>query len=239
VSERRLLLALDTATRHPTLALVERDDEVVGESQWESQHRHGEELLQRLDTLLANAGVRPRDLSGVIVGIGPGSFTGLRIGLATAKTMAYSLDVPIVGVSTTQALALAALDGESGRTEFAVSLPAGATDRYVHRVVVDGDTVTEQAPPQLVVPGSAFDAACSDALIVAVDLDGAEDISDEDAQRGETALAGLARALAMLGTQALKAGRQDDIERLVPAYVALPRGIARAVAEMTWSPDLR
>jgi len=239
VTEHHLLLALDTATRHPTLALAEPDGDIVGERQWESQHRHGEELLQRLDDLLAHAAAKPRDVAGVIVGIGPGSFTGLRIGLATAKTIAYSLDVPIVGISTTQALALAAFDGESGRAEFAVTLPAGAKDRYVHRVVVDGASVTEQGSPQLVVPGAAFDAACTDALVVAVDLDAADDISDEDAERGEAALRGLARARAHLGTQTLKSGKHDDIERLVPAYVALPRGIAQAVAEMTWSPDLR
>lgn len=239
MNEQHLLLALDTATRHPTLALAEPDGGVVGESQWESQHRHGEELLQRLEALLAHASAKPRDLAGVIVGIGPGSFTGLRIGLATAKTIAYSLDVPVVGVSTTQALALAAFDGESGSAEFAVTLPAGATDRYVHRIVVDGDTATEQGPPQLVVPGAAFYEACSDSLVVAIDLDAADDISDEDAERGATALRGLARALARLGTEALRNGKRDDIERLVPAYVALPRGIAKAVAEMTWSPDLR
>ena len=50
MTEHHLLLALDTATRPPTLALAEPDGDVVGESQWESQHRHGEELLQRLTT---------------------------------------------------------------------------------------------------------------------------------------------------------------------------------------------
>ena len=82
--------------RSPTAALV-------GESQWESHHRHGEELLKKLDDLLRACICKAHDLAGVIVGTGPGSFTGLRIGLATAKTIAYSLDVPIVGVSTTQA----------------------------------------------------------------------------------------------------------------------------------------
>jgi hypothetical protein len=106
-------------------------------------------------------------------------------------------------------------------------------------VTVTDDHVAESGPPELVVPGPAFDAACGDALVVAVDLDDAEDISDEDAARGEAALGGLARALATLGVAALKAGMQDDIEKLVPAYVALPRGLAKAAADMTWSPDLR
>ncbi len=239
IVERRYVLALDTATRRPTLCVIGPGDDVAGERQWESHHRHGEQLLEELDQLLAMAGARSRDISGVIAGIGPGSFTGLRIGLATAKTIAYSVSVPIVGVSTTQALALAANAEQGGRATFAVSLPAGATDRYVHVMTVDGERVGDADTPRLVVPGAAFDAATADALVVAVDLDDAEDISDGDKARGEVAVRGLARALARLGTAALKDGRVDDVARLVPAYVALPRGIAKAAVEMTWSPDLR
>ena len=238
--DRSYLLAMDTATRHPTLGLIGPDDDLVGERRWESRHRHGEQLLEELDQLLSSVTGTARDIRGVIAGIGPGSFTGLRIGLATAKTIAYSLDVPIVGVSTTQALALAAHAEEGGSSTYAVTLPAGATDRYVHRVTVDGErSVREEGMPLLVVPGAPFNEATEDALVVAVDLDNADDITDEDEARGEQALRGLARALATLGAAALRDGRIDDVARLVPAYVALPRGIARAAAEMTWSPDLR
>lgn len=240
MSNQTYVLALDTATSHPTLGLIGPGDDLVGERQWESRHRHGEQLLEVLDQLLASVGARVPELRGVIAGIGPGSFTGLRIGLATAKTIAYTLNVPIVGVSTTQALALAANEEETGRATFAVTLPAGATDRYVHRVAVNGGrSAREESAPQLVVPGSAFDDATRDALMVAVDLEEAADVSDEAEARGEVAVRGLARALARLGTQALGEERADDVARLVPAYVALPRGIAKAAAEMTWSPDLR
>lgn len=234
-----LKLALDTATRHPTLALVGADGGVVGERQWLSEHRHGEQLLQQLDDLLAAAGATPSDLSGVIVAIGPGSFTGLRIGLATAKTIAYSLSIPIVGVSTTQALGLAAVGGDSVARDVAVTLPAGAADRYVDRMMVEGEAVLDPQPALIVAGHTAFAEAVGDAELVAIDLDGAEDISDDAIERGQAALAGLAQAMATLGTQALAAGRSDDFARLVPAYVALPRGIARATAEMTWSPDPR
>jgi tRNA threonylcarbamoyl adenosine modification protein YeaZ len=239
VADRTLALALDTATRHPTLALFDGAGMLGGVRQWTSQHRHGEELLQRLDELLGAVNARPADLEAVVVGLGPGSFTGLRIGLATAKTIAYSLEVPVVGVSTTEALALAAPEGDGHAVDYAVTLPAGAKDRYVHRVSIGNNNVLRADEPRLVVPGPSFEEACAGAVVVAVDQDGADDLDDEDIARGEMALQGLAFALATLGTKALDEGRSDYVERLVPAYVALPRGIARAAAEMTWSPDLR
>lgn len=234
MTEDRPLLVLDTATRTPIVGLARADGVLLDASRWESRHRHGEELLQRLDDVLGRAGVDRRALGGVIVGTGPGSFTGLRIGLATAKVLAHSLGVPLVGLSTTRALALAA--GQLGKV--AVTLPAGAADRYVHRFTVADDGAEEFAPPSLVATADAFAEAVDGAQIVAVDFD-ADDI-DEGARRlGRLALEALAAALAEEGAAALAAGRTDDVATLVPAYVALPRGIARAAEEMQWSPDLR
>ncbi len=222
----QMILVLDTATRTPVVALAQADGSLVGQRQWQSHHRHGEELLQRIDDLLSDAGVARSDLSGVVVGTGPGSFTGLRIGLATAKTIAYSLDVPIVGVSSTLALALASTDDG----EVSVTLPAGASDRYVHRVRVTGGQPAEAAAPELV---AGMDVSAGD---VAVDIDSGPQGA---LTAGAKAVKGLAAALANLGAHRLGAGQADDVAALVPAYVALPRGIARATVEMAWSPDLR
>jgi tRNA threonylcarbamoyladenosine biosynthesis protein TsaB len=233
----RLLLALDTATRTPVLALAGMDGGVLAERRWESRHRHGEQLLEELSALLAQVERTPRDIDGVAVGVGPGSFTGLRIGLATAKVLAHSLNAPLIGVSTTRALALAA--GERGETgEVAVTLPAGVADRYVHRFSVADGMANELRPPALIATADAFAEAVSSARVVAVDLK-ADDVDDEARSRGRRAVEGLATALAREGAAALAAGRNDDSATLVPAYVALPRGIAQAAEEMQWSPDLR
>jgi len=97
-----LTLAFDTATSVATSALVE-DGEVLGERVSRAQT-----LLEDVDALLRQGGAHPRDLDALAVGIGPGSFTGVRIGLAAARGLALSLGVPGAGVSTLAALAAGA-----------------------------------------------------------------------------------------------------------------------------------
>lgn len=97
-----LLVAFDTATDVATSALV-WDGEVLGE-----QRSRAATVLQDVDALLRRGGVRDSRLEGIVVGTGPGSFTGLRIGLATARSLAFALDLPVAGVSTLAALAAGA-----------------------------------------------------------------------------------------------------------------------------------
>src|SRR5438105_14672848 len=97
-----LTLAFDTATAVATSALVD-DGEVLGERVSRAQT-----LLEDVDALLRQGGAHPRDLDALAVGIGPGSFTGVRIGLAAARGLALALELPAAGVSTLAALAAGA-----------------------------------------------------------------------------------------------------------------------------------
>jgi len=97
-----LTLAFDTATEVATSALVD-DGEVLGERLSRAQT-----LLEDVDALLRQGGAHPSDLDALAVGIGPGSFTGVRIGLAAARGLAVALDLPGAGVSTLDALAAGA-----------------------------------------------------------------------------------------------------------------------------------
>jgi len=97
-----LILAFDTATEVATSALV-FDGEVLGE-----RTSRAVTVLEDVDALLRQAGAQTRELEGIAVGIGPGSFTGVRIGLATARGLALALGVPVAGVSTLDALAAGA-----------------------------------------------------------------------------------------------------------------------------------
>ena len=92
------ILAFDTATDLATSALV-ADGETLGERTTRPQL-----LLADIDALLLAAGVAPSDLTAIVVGTGPGSFTGTRIGLSFARGLALSLDLPVAGVSTLAAL---------------------------------------------------------------------------------------------------------------------------------------
>ena len=97
-----LTLAFDTATDVATSALV-WDGEVLGELR-----SRPVSVLEDVDALLRRGGVRPSQLEGIVVGTGPGSFTGLRMGLAGARALSLALDVPVAGVSTLAALAAGA-----------------------------------------------------------------------------------------------------------------------------------
>ena len=124
-----LILAFDTATDLATSALV-ADGETLGERTTRPQS-----LLADVDALLAAAHVVPADLTAIVVGTGPGSFTGTRIGLAVARGLALSLDLPVAGVSTLAALA-AATDGafpivDARRGEVFVSGPLAVAPENV------------------------------------------------------------------------------------------------------------
>ncbi len=105
-----MILSLDTSTLTLSLALV-RDGEVLEQRFVGPPRRQSELLPGELADLLGAHGARLADLAGFVVGLGPGSFTGLRIGLATVKGLAYALQVPVAGVSSLAALALEAPEG--------------------------------------------------------------------------------------------------------------------------------
>jgi tRNA threonylcarbamoyladenosine biosynthesis protein TsaB len=98
-----LILSLDTATDIAT-ACVWRDGSVLAESATRARSVAAQRVLADADRLMAEAGVTPADLDLVVAGTGPGTFTGLRIGLAAARALGFALGIPVKGVSTLDAL---------------------------------------------------------------------------------------------------------------------------------------
>ena len=99
-----MLLAIDTSTDTASLALVQ-DSQALAELTWCCGQNHSVELLAQLVHLLNRAKSGLQSISGLIVAKGPGSFNGLRVGLSTAKGLAFSLGIPIVGISTLEVAA--------------------------------------------------------------------------------------------------------------------------------------
>lgn len=97
-------LAIDTSTDTAALALV-RDGRLLAEMTWRSGQNHASQLMPSLEHMLRQLGLAPSAITAVIVGRGPGSFNGLRVGVGAAKGLSFSLGVPIVGVSSLEATA--------------------------------------------------------------------------------------------------------------------------------------
>jgi tRNA threonylcarbamoyl adenosine modification protein YeaZ len=185
-------------------------------------------LLDQVEELTAGGRVGLPSLGLLAVGLGPGSFTGLRVGLATAKTLSHVLGLPIVGLSSTDALRVAAAEGAAAPPDVAVVLPAGAHDHFL--------ALPGRDP--LLVPPDGLAAMLSGAPALSVDCSPAL-LGERAARWGAAAVDGLPGALLALAGRRHAEGRLDDAAALVPAYIALPRGVARAAEDLGWSPDLR
>ncbi len=98
------LLGVESATLSGGVALLDGDS-LLGEITLNIAITHSERLMSAVDRLLADCGLAPADLDGLAVSVGPGSFTGLRVGIATVKALAMALDLPVAAVPTLDALA--------------------------------------------------------------------------------------------------------------------------------------
>jgi tRNA threonylcarbamoyl adenosine modification protein YeaZ len=219
---RRAILAIDTATTRVVIATGSPAGIADGISTWPAGHRHGETLLPSIGRFLGEQNIRRSRLTAIVVGTGPGAFTGLRVGLATAKGIAHGLGIPLVGISTAEALLAA-----SGLRRAVLVLPAGPSDRLVVRA---------GTPPVPLPVGSDPDLR-DDETLVALDLEGR---APADAlARGEAAHGRLGHELVRLGSERLHAGSPSELDTLVPDYVTLPRGVRATNGSVAWSRDPR
>jgi tRNA threonylcarbamoyl adenosine modification protein YeaZ len=124
-----VLLALDTATPAVTVALHD-GERVVASSTTVDAMRHGELLAPTITALLDEAWVPRQDLTAIAVGVGPGPFTGLRVGLVTARTLAAVLEIPVYGVCTLDVLAVEAIDTAAVHEPFLVATDARRKEVY-------------------------------------------------------------------------------------------------------------
>ena len=208
-----MLLAFDTAT--PLVSVALHDGErVVVEHSSEQPMKHGEHLAPLIARCMEEAGVVRQDLTAVAVGVGPGPFTGLRVGVVTARTLGFVLDIPVYGVCSLDAVALEVVGSGAAHGSFLVATDARRKEIYWavydDGVRVDGPEVDKPA------------AAAQD--VVAAAGDGAEKYA---AVLGLPVLPPLypsARALAELAAERVRAKAPG--ETLTPLYLRRPDAVA-------------
>lgn len=199
-----MIIAIESASTDPSLALAEPDGRLVALDGWSADRRLASDLLSRLLILLEHEGRQLGDATAIAVGSGPGSFTGLRVGMSLAKGLALALAIPIVGVPSLDAW----LDSEP-EAEAALGR-AGAHDAYLLR--------RGAGTPQVATRDEA--RAQPGRLVAPAELAADFDLGD---WRSPTRAAASVAARAAARLAAEPAG--DDLERLEPGYLRLPRGI--------------
>ncbi|MBP3232368.1 MAG: tRNA (adenosine(37)-N6)-threonylcarbamoyltransferase complex dimerization subunit type 1 TsaB [Anaerovibrio sp.] len=225
------ILAMDTATMVSSVAVAD-EKRLLAELIVENKLTHSETLLPHVEQVLSMAGLNREDISGVAVSIGPGSFTGLRIGLAAAKAIAYGLDIPLIGVPTMEGLAwhypvpgvvvAGFIDAQKGNV-------------YTAHYKWTGSGFDEIRPIQ-VLPVTEAVALCEEVqgTVVAVGdmvnkkiakLDG---LPDNLLLPPKHMLMPRGANIAMAGLQRLASGLSDSVMNLEPIY------IRRSEAEVLW-----
>lgn len=215
-----MLLAIDTSTESAGLALVQ-NSQVLAEASWRCGQNHSVELLPRLNQLLDEAGAELKSLSCILVAKGPGSFNGLRVGLSTAKGLAFSLGIPIIGISSLELEARQHADTEmpigpifnAGRGDIATALYRSQggwwqlAPEHLTTVKALGEEITEKT------------LFCGE-YVPAI----AGELKDTLKDRAEIAPDRPRRAalLAELAKERLKSGEYDNPATLQPIYLRRP-----------------
>ena len=225
------ILAIDTATMVSSVAVAD-EKKLAAELTVQTRLTHSETLLPHIEQVLELAGCRKEELTGVAVSLGPGSFTGLRIGLAAAKAIAYGLSVPIIGVPTAEALAwhypvpgvavVPFIDAQKGNVYSAVYSWQGRGFAEISPVEVYSmeealQLCASQAVPVLAVGDMA-----------AKKLAGRTDLPENLTVSPQHTVMPRAANTAMAGLQRLADGQIDSVMTLEPVY------IRRSEAEVLW-----
>lgn len=218
-----MLLAIDTSTDTASLALLQ-DGALLAELTWRCGQNHSTQLLPHLAHLLNQAGLNLQSVSSIIVAQGPGSYNGLRVGISTAKGLAFSLGIPLVGVSTMEVEAYQQAERglpvcpifNAGRGEIATAMYQKKGNQW-HQLTAEHLTTVDVLCSQI----TTKTVFCGEfVLTIAAEL-------KKQLQQKAVLLspaAGLRRAgfLAELGLKRLQSGDYDDIVTLQPLYLRGP-----------------
>ena len=212
------LLAIDSSTRRLHLAVLYAGDRMV-KSTGEEGNTHAQVMMKRIDDLLVSAELKPGDLHGIVVSVGPGSFTGLRIGLAAAKGIAVACEIPILGVGLFE-LAAAKLSDRRGAAAVIVLM---RRDEYYLFLV---DDVSAGESTVTVVKASDLARAVAEREVYGIGFDPRGKLTGSEGLHLAGELAYDASDLLYLGRTRLARGERSDLASLEPFY------LQKAIAEI-------
>lgn len=205
------ILAIDSSSRSLRLGVSFGGDRLV-ESNEVVEQSHGQLIMKKIAELLESAAVRREDLDGICVCVGPGSFTGLRIGLAAAKGMAVALDIPVAGVSLFE---LAAYKLRDVDRPVSVLVPLKKDEFFVSEVA-GGELATGEIK---VVAVEALGDSLSGKAVAVYHLDLAETVDGPRSDNLSSKIQYSAGDLIYLGRSKFESGQVGDLSSLEPLYV--------------------
>jgi tRNA threonylcarbamoyl adenosine modification protein YeaZ len=217
-----LLVAIDTTSDVAGIALLE-GERLISEMTWYSREAHSRTLLPNLELLLGSAGRTKDEISAIAVSLGPGSYAGMRVGVSTAKALAFGLDASLVGVGRLEADAYPFL----GTAERVIAIhAAGRADLASASYTEDGrGGLREISEPQLRPAAEllpllhAEDLICGDLEAMRSDL--LDAFRSREVRLVQTHPS-RAVAVGRLGLKKLEAGLGDDPDSLTPLYLRAP-----------------
>jgi tRNA threonylcarbamoyl adenosine modification protein YeaZ len=216
-------LAIDTSTDIASLALVQ-DSEVLAELSWRSGQNHTVQLLPHLAHLLSQAKLDIESISSITVARGPGSYNGLRVGISTAKALAFSLDIPIVGIGTLAAEAYQHAESglpvcpilNAGRDEIATAIYQMQGSEW--RQLEAERLTTVEALCSQIATRTVF---CGE-FIPSIASQLKKQLKEKAVIPPSASRMRRAGFLAELGWQRVKAGDYDNVATLQPLYLRRP-----------------
>jgi tRNA threonylcarbamoyladenosine biosynthesis protein TsaB len=215
------ILAVDTSTLAGSIALLE-DESLLAEITVEHTRKHTERLIPSIHYILEQMELEPASIEALAVGLGPGSFTGLRIGLSTMKGMALSLGIPLLGVSSLEALARglafaslpvwAVIDARKGQVFAALynTDKKGSMKRKGHELVLTPQDLAGRIKQRVIMAGNG--ARLYQQIFQ-------EKLGDKMIMAGPAFDHPRASQVGILALERIRRKEEDDPDSLVPRYI--------------------
>jgi tRNA threonylcarbamoyladenosine biosynthesis protein TsaB len=215
-----VLLAIDTATQNASVALYDAQ-QVWAERTWFSERNHTVEVMPAIAEMLAGLSLAPAALKGVAVAVGPGSFTGMRVGLSAAKGFGLALNIPVIGIPTLDVVAQPFADGRlpvcavvhAGRGRFCAAMYGRQRGKWAR--LSDFRLASPAELPAGIAERTLFCGELDDEARQAVQ----SALGDKALFASPAQSVRRAAVLAELAWERAVAGRGDDLALLAPIYI--------------------